>query len=315
MPSTTGPDGARLRLRRKREAMWESREPSTTGPEAVPIYAKPRTVTDLGECWFYHTMDIPGYGLVAGQWDLRNGLDSYLGGIDYRGKRVLEVGTASGFVCFEMEKRGADVVACDLCDKHSWDVVPFALLDRGAKANHHRTLLRRLNNGYWLAHRAFKSKAKVVYTPVYDLPEAIGPVDIATLCCVMLHLRDPFQALAKTVRHARHTALIVNLMPPDLGLPPRVKTWRHKLARWLAPDLVDRALPAAYPQMTFIPDPEAGGPTDAWWGLSPELVSHWLRILGFEDLKITVHVQPFEGVSNYLYTIVAHRTKGVALGA
>jgi hypothetical protein len=32
------------------------------------IYATPRVVTDLAERPFYHTMDIPGYGVVQGQW-------------------------------------------------------------------------------------------------------------------------------------------------------------------------------------------------------------------------------------------------------
>ena len=30
------------------------------------VYAEPRTVTDLEECYFYHSMEIPGYGLVEG---------------------------------------------------------------------------------------------------------------------------------------------------------------------------------------------------------------------------------------------------------
>ena len=30
------------------------------------IYATPRTVTELGDCHFYHTMDMPGYGCVEG---------------------------------------------------------------------------------------------------------------------------------------------------------------------------------------------------------------------------------------------------------
>ena len=78
------------------------------------VYAEPRTVTDLEECYFYHSMEIPGYGLVEGPWDLRGGVDDYLGNVDLNGKRVLEVGTASGFLCFTMEGRGADVVAYDL---------------------------------------------------------------------------------------------------------------------------------------------------------------------------------------------------------
>jgi 2-polyprenyl-3-methyl-5-hydroxy-6-metoxy-1,4-benzoquinol methylase len=78
------------------------------------LYASPRVVTRLEDCFFYHTIEIPGYGIVEGPWDLRAGLGDYLGNVDLRGKRVLELGTASGFVCFHMERQGADVVAYDL---------------------------------------------------------------------------------------------------------------------------------------------------------------------------------------------------------
>jgi hypothetical protein len=41
-------------------------------------------------------MDLPGYGTMPGEWNLRAGVREYLGGVGLRGKRVLEVGTASG---------------------------------------------------------------------------------------------------------------------------------------------------------------------------------------------------------------------------
>ncbi|HEY4442105.1 MAG TPA: hypothetical protein VGN14_16725, partial [Candidatus Elarobacter sp.] len=68
----------------------------------------------LEACYFYHTMELPGVGTVEGEWDLRTGVDAYLGGEELRGKRVLEIGTASGFLCFAMERRGAEVIGYDL---------------------------------------------------------------------------------------------------------------------------------------------------------------------------------------------------------
>src|SRR5262245_36356241 len=67
------------------------------------LYAQPREVTELSDCWFYHTADIPGHGCVQGQWDLRPNIDRYLGGVNFHGKRVLDVGAASGFLTFNME--------------------------------------------------------------------------------------------------------------------------------------------------------------------------------------------------------------------
>ena len=55
-------------------------------------YATPRTFTDPADCYFYHTLEVPGYGLFEGEWDLREGVEAYLGGVDFRGRRVLEIG-------------------------------------------------------------------------------------------------------------------------------------------------------------------------------------------------------------------------------
>ena len=82
-------------------------------------------VTDITQCYFYHTVDLPEIGTVKGNWDLRAGLREYLGNFDFRGKRVLDIGAASGILSFWMEKQGAEVVSFDL-DKHGdWDLVPF----------------------------------------------------------------------------------------------------------------------------------------------------------------------------------------------
>src|SRR6201998_1346257 len=109
------------------------------------IYATPRTITNIDECFFYHTMDIPGYGHVEGQWDLREGIREYLGAVDLKGKRVLEIGTASGFVCFYMESQGAEVVAYDLSEEHIWDLVPFSQYDYKEFALAHKAHIKALN--------------------------------------------------------------------------------------------------------------------------------------------------------------------------
>src|ERR1700756_1234514 len=155
------------------------------------IYATPRIITNINECFFYHTMDIPGYGHVKGQWDIRGSVHEYLGGVDFRGKRVLEVGTASGFVCFYMERQGAEVVAYDLSEEHTWDLVPFSQYDYKEFALAHKAHIKALNNGYWLCHRAYNSSAKVVYGSIYAIPKEIGMVDVSVFSSVLLHVRDP----------------------------------------------------------------------------------------------------------------------------
>src|SRR5436853_85936 len=54
------------------------------------MFAAPRHVESADECFFYHTMELPGLGVVRGQWDLRGRFDEYVGGVDVKGKRVLE---------------------------------------------------------------------------------------------------------------------------------------------------------------------------------------------------------------------------------
>ncbi len=66
-------------------------------------FSQPRRGIRFEDCTFYHTIDIPSRGLVRGQWDLRGHVDEYLGGYNFAGKRVLEIGPASGFLTFEME--------------------------------------------------------------------------------------------------------------------------------------------------------------------------------------------------------------------
>src|SRR5262249_1170514 len=144
------------------------------------VYAAPRAVTDPNNCYFYHTMDVPGHGVMRGAWDLRGGVDAYLGHVNVRGRRVLELGTASGFLCFEMERRGAEVVAYDLSENQDWDLVPYASPETPAYVRQRKEQIRQLNNGWWFAHRAHRSSARVVYGSIYDVPAAVGAVDVAT---------------------------------------------------------------------------------------------------------------------------------------
>lgn len=265
---------------------------------AVDPYAAPRVVTDPEACVFYHTMDIPGHGLVEGQWDLRKGIDEYTGGIDYDNKRVLEVGTASGFLCFAMEALGADVVAYDLSEHQSWDLVPMATVDTEAMASERRAIMGRINNGYWFTHRAVRSSARVSYGTVYEIPDEIGPVDIATYFSVLLHVRDPFLALQKGVRLARETVVVTDwLNPYRRGMPP-----------------VDDP-GAALPKMEFVPDFGKDGPVDTWWYLTPALVQQFLGVLGFARSRVSTHTQTAVWGEEELFTVVAHRTAGQAVGS
>jgi hypothetical protein len=247
------------------------------------IYARPREVTDIDECYFYHTIDLPGFGTMEGNWDLRAGLTQYLGGVNFRGKRVLEIGTANGLLCFEMERQGAEVIAFDLSKDYKWDLVPFAQYDYQRTAREHRKVIDRLNNAYWFCHKLFNSKAKVVYGNVYNIPSEIGMVDIVTFGSILLHLRDPFLALQSSLCFARECVIVTEIL--------RGQTVEFK-----------------EPYMQFLPDGSTIEPKDTWWDLRPELIVRMIGVLGFEDASVNYHSQKYEGKDNQMYTVVGRRT-------
>jgi len=252
------------------------------------VYAEPRTVTDINDCYFYHTMEIPNYGLVRGEWDLRGGEASYLGNVNVQGKQVLEIGTASGFLCFTMEKMGAEVVAYDLSDEQGWDIVPYAGFDFKEHIAETKQHLRKLNNGFWLAHKAFNSKAKVVYGAVYDIPDEIGQFDICTFGSILLHVRDPFLALQRVTAHVTDTVIVTDVIPKVRGTIISAVEF-----------LTDSRL------VRFVPNAKKRRPFDTWWHLSPRVISEFLHILGFPHQEISHHRR---GKSR-LFTVVGRRAR------
>ena len=248
------------------------------------IYAMPRVIENIEQCYFYHTIDLPGHGTIEGDWDLRRGIDDYLGGVDYNGKRVLDVGTANGMICFETERRGADVTAFDLSKEYSWDLIPYARWEGYEDIRHgHRHHIDMLNNAYWFCHRALHSNAKAVYGDVYHIPEQIGKVDIVIYGSILLHLRDPFLALQRGTRLAQEAVVVTEV---------------HR----------DHAVKSEEPHMRFLPDPGALEPKDTWWDLRPEFIVRAIKVLGFEDVRVTYHTQPCRGEKVHLYTVVGRRT-------
>lgn len=244
------------------------------------MYAEPRVVTNLDECYFYHTMDLPGFGTVPGSWDLRDGIAEYLGHTAFRGRRVLDVGAANGALTFHMEQAGAEVVSYDLDEHGEWDMVPFATWkDYDHIAAERKTIIRRLNNAYWLAHRLLASRARVVYGDVYHIPPAIGPVDIAVYGSILLHLRDPFLALQNGARLAREAVIVAEVMRGQ-------EVWSHE------------------PHLTFLPDADTLEPKDVWWDVRPEAVQRMLGVLGFGNTVSTCHRQIYEGRVIEAYTVV-----------
>jgi 2-polyprenyl-3-methyl-5-hydroxy-6-metoxy-1,4-benzoquinol methylase len=259
------------------------------------IWAEQRDNVSIEDCYFYHTIDIPNHGVVHGEWDLRGQETTYLGNVNFQGKRVLEIGTASGYLCFAMEKMGADVVAYDLSENQEWDIVPYAEHDLTDYVIEHKKYLRRLNNGFWFAHKAFNSSAKVVYGTVYEIPDSIGQFDICTFGSVLLHLRDPFLALQRVTDHVKETVIVTDVVPK----------FRGRL-------LSIAELFTGSRLIRFIPNAKKRRPIETWWNLSPRLVLEFLRILGFDYTEISFCRQKHNKGKIRLYTIVGNRNKPIS---
>jgi Methyltransferase domain len=251
------------------------------------IFTKPRQVDDLTECYFYHTTDLPGIGKVEGEWDLRPNMKEYLGGVDFKDKRVLDVGCASGALSFYMEKQGATVVSFDLDANEDWDIVPFAKWNEFQSVSvAWKPHIRRINNAYWLAHRLLNSKAQVVNGNVYAIPEEIGMVDMTVYGSILLHLRDPFLALQSGARLAKEAVIVTEPYHGQLQ-------------------------PTTEPFLRLLPDARDVEPKMTWWDIRPEWVIRALGVLGFEDVQIFYHTQRNKIQDNAeLYTAVGRRTHG-----
>ena len=224
-------------------------------------FAEPRQVERVDDCFFYHVMELPELGRVDGLWDLREVVDDYLGGIDVAGKRVLDVGTASGFLTFALERRGAEVVSFEIDEEAGFDFVPYADPDYDLDAVREtaRARTQRLKNGYWFAHRLLGSRARAVYGDVYALPEGLPDFDVVLFGMILGHLRDPFAALHGAARLAPPTIVITN------------QTAEHDTG--------------SGPYAHFMPTPKNREPS-AWWGLSVGCLTQMLDCLGYDVVDV-----------------------------
>ncbi|HEX8066675.1 MAG TPA: methyltransferase domain-containing protein [Thermoleophilaceae bacterium] len=190
---------------------------------------------------WYHTLELAPGEVVEGFFDLRPHVARY--GLPERmdGMRALDVGTWDGFWAFEMERRGARVVALDLDREEDLDWPPrlrpatFSDEPRGA--------------GFALAREILGSSVERVSSSVYDAsPSELGEFDLVLCGAVLIHLRDPLLALERIAALCRGTFVsaepydrLTGLLPfgvarfrggRDAGVvfwEPSRRTWRRML--------------------------------------------------------------------------------------
>lgn len=262
-------------------AVHETRDRTNVSTD---IYAEPRHVTDPAGCFFYHFMDLPGQGPVGDYgWDLRPNVDKYLADVDVAGRRVLEIGPASGFLTFRMESQGAEVVAVELGPDTPWDVVPQSELDLDQILEDRYTIMEEIRNGFWLARRCLGGAAKVHYGSAYELPDKLGRFDVSVMASILLHTRDPLRIIGGCAGLTDNTLVIVE---------------RH----W--PELDGRPLARLEPSRD-------NGVWDTWWGFTPEYFVAYCGVLGFTHTRVEFHEQLHIAngakVQIPMFTVVAER--------
>jgi tRNA (mo5U34)-methyltransferase len=138
----------------------------------------------LGETGLYHSFRLPDGRFLRGAMSMElqeERLAPFRLAEDLKGKRILDIGPWDGYYTFEMERRGAEVVAIDYADLDTF---------------------REL-------HRALNSQARYLRLDVYELdPAKIGTFDIVLCLGVLYHLKHPLLALEKICAVTRDVCIV-----------------------------------------------------------------------------------------------------------
>lgn len=163
------------------------------GPEA---YTNSRLWAGrLAQTGWWHSFELPGGRVIQGNNTLES-LKTRIGLFpipqDLRGKRVLDIGAWDGWFSFEMERRGAEVVAVD-CDE---------------------------SKNFLYLHRELKSRIDYRVMDMYELsPDKLGTFDIVLFLGVLYHLKHPLLALEKVCALTRELACVQTFVSTEPGSP------------------------------------------------------------------------------------------------
>ncbi|MEX2195991.1 MAG: methyltransferase domain-containing protein [Thermoleophilaceae bacterium] len=226
--------------------------------------AAARQAVESNPVW-YHTIELAPGVLTPGQIDMREAAQRVLPD-DLSGRRALDIGTFDGFWAFEMERRGADVVAIDV-DKI--ETAEWPPLNRPRLEAQAREWDIQLGRGFKIASEALGSSVRRVISNVYDVSAELlgGPVDFAFSGDIMLHLRDPVRALESI-----HSALAPGgelVMFEPFSVPATLRSPRRPIAEFK-------------PLSTHF----------NWWYPNVATLSAWPKAAGFAEARRTKLLRP-----------------------
>ncbi len=244
------------------------------------MYITPR-YPNREDCDFYHSFTLPG-GQVLGQWDLRPKTEVYLGHVDFAGQSVLEIGPASGFLSFYMERAGATVTCLEPPMAHLWDVIPSEGVDLVKWRSDFAKQIERVRNSFWYAHRELNSSVRMVEVNPYAMPDSVGRFDVGVLAAVLLHCRRPFDLLESVALRTRKTVVVTEVYNASLGEQAACAFLPHRGVEQV----------------------------HTWWHFTPQFFISALGLLGFTQARVYFHTQKQPAEMNRdveLFTVVCAR--------
>ena len=154
-----------------------------------------RQVELLSTKGWYHSIELPDGHVIQGMIGvdaLRQRLAAFPIPADLTGKRVLDVGAWTGWCSFEMERRGAQVVAVDCIEFEEFRE----------------------------AHRVIGSQVDYRILDVEELtPETVGLFDYVLFFGVLYHLRNPLLGLERICALTKDTAFVESFVTDDGSAP------------------------------------------------------------------------------------------------
>lgn len=223
---------SRDRLQREIDLLAASIEPERKAPSPPSVQAVREPITDESQIrsmidgyrkWYHRIELAPGIvtpGINVSSENLR--ILDHLGlPADCSGMRVLDIGTADGFMAFEVEKRGAaEVVGIDYRKPTS--------------------------TGFAIASTILGSRVRHVVENVYELdPEKYGLFDMVLFLGVLYHLRNPLLAFDR-VRSLMKPGALLFVETQLLDNSVLLSDGSTKSLETISPELTDTAIWQSY---------------------------------------------------------------------
>lgn len=201
---------------------------------------------------WYHRIEVRPGIITPGVNDSPGNLQMLQLPADCSGMRVLDIGARDGFFSFELERRGADVLAVDY--------MPAA------------------RTGFPIAAQLVGSRVVFRQANIYHLtPAEIGTFDLVLFLGLLYHLPDPIRALRIvrrlcTWRMYLETLVIEDVMPLPDGSEPSLAALHERLA--------------SIPLMQFFPGATRDGDPTNYWGPNVRCVDAMLTETEFRVERV-----------------------------